>query len=382
MTVLADLFTDERPRARVRSPRAEGAQLEALLGGRRQAPAHHDLDADTERLRALVEEASVTAVPASAAATAPARPSARRRRRRDGLTVAASVLAAIAVAGAAALGGVQVATASPTSSALATLTVDEAALANASVAYGEARTRLATAIEEGLDDAAQAQAAFADLFGYTDETLRSDAVVAADAYSTALEEITLPEATEPYARPYIDVDSLPEVGAAIDSVRDASMELSERLADLRVQRNAVSALADDFQGPLAAFRASFPASAAAVNAQNPGAQQSFRDAVLAAADAVSSGRIGASAMLAYRDAVDELRADQLRAEDEARTGTDRSGYYWYGGSSAPTPADPVPTDPVPTDPAPVDPAPTDPAPVDPAPVDPAPVDPAPTEPTP
>ena len=112
-----------------------------------------------------------------------------------------------------------------------------------------------------------------------------------------------------------------------------------------------------------ALGSSLPPTAQVIVEQNADADQSFRDAVTAAAGAVgqvqAAGGSGDAELIAYAAAVNALRADQLRAENEPRTVTPPS-------NTDPTPQpEPIPA-PAPVPPAPV-PAPPAPQPTEPVP---------------
>ncbi|MCR2793535.1 hypothetical protein NQ156_10725 [Microbacterium sp. zg.Y625] len=399
MSTLAGLFDDDRATRDEFEPAARevpsDAGLAEMLGGggvdgvgvggsRRQAQAPVD---DTQRLVDLVQSAAADAAPvvlSGGGGGGKAKKSSRGHKRTDWLSVLVAVLAVGVVSGTAVFGGIQLASASPAADALQSLATDEAALVNAQQSLSATATRIEADVTAGREDAARLEPALVAVEGYSDEPARAAAMQALTDYRAGLDALVLPELPAPYSRPAIDEDSLADVGAAIDDVQARAAEMAEPTERMHALRGAVTDLRDRFVEQVAAFGATFPAWAATVNAENDQADQSFRDALTAAAAAVPSGQagglLGIEAMLVLPPLVDALREDNQRALDEIAAEEEAAedaesggsggsdGSDWYVDPGVP-PTDPgvPPTDPgvPPTDPGPVDPPVTDPPVTDP-----------------
>ena len=372
MSTLAELFDDERasrddvaPAERV-LPSDTG--LAAMLGGRRrEAQAPSD---DTQRLVRLVQSAAADAAPVVLSGGAKTKKSSRGHKRTDWLSVIVAVLAVAVVSTTAVFAGIQIASASPAAGALESLTTDEAALVNAQQSALTAAGRLEADITAGRADAARLEPALTAVEGYSDEPARAATMQAMRDYLAGLDALVLPELPAAYTRPALDEDSLAEVGAAIDHVQSLADEIAQPAQQLQALRVTVTDLRERFIAQVAAFGATFPAWAETVTAENPDADESFREAVTAAAAAVpaaqAGGMLGVEAMVALPPLVEALREDQQRALDEIAAEEEASegvgggsgGSGWYDGTvPAPGDAGTAPTDPgtAPTEPGTVPP---------------------------
>lgn len=364
MSTLAALFgTDQRvTRADLDAERTDTARgLEEVVGPRRQEAPPTRVHADTSRLVALVDAAERDSgrpvfVPAVA------KGSRRRRPRRiDWINLSAAVLAGVVVVGTIGFAGVQAAGASPASVASQALEEDRAALASAEQGMNAAVERFTTEVNTGEAQAAAARGAILAL----DETMidtaaRTTVVAAADAYIASLQGIVLPALPEPYTATDVDEESLTEVAAALDEVRERSAAVDDAVTEIRALRTSVEQSGTVYLQALSAFASTFPARAAIEVEEYPVADQEFRDAVTAAAATLATAPLneasGQQALTAYQDAVQALRDDDLRAriaEEERRqaqnnnNGNTGGGDQGDGGTTPPvteTPA-PEPTEP-------------------------------------
>jgi hypothetical protein len=235
----------------------------------------------------------------------------------------------------------------------------------ASARLSEARTALESA-EAALDSPADVMASAYDAYDATAATAQAmtdaaapalaavagtadqAALDAANAASAALvaglaSEVPPPPPAE-YVRADVDVSDIDEVAAAEKSALEYAGDVLATINAAEKANNALRGHVTAFETALDALGASLPPTAAAIAEENPLAEQSFRDAVIAAADAVvaarAAGQLGDTELLAYAAAVTALREDQQRAVDEAKARNvtrPRSG-----GTTSPTPT-PTPT---------------------------------------
>ena len=382
MSTLAGLFDDDRATRDEFAPAARELPNDAGLaemlgeGGRRGAGLRREAQAeidDAPRLIRLVESAAADAAPVVLTGGPKTKKSSRGHKRTDWVSVIAAVIAVAVVSTTAVFGGIQVAAASPAADALQALAADEAELVNAQQSLAAAAARIEADVATGRDEAARLEPALVAVEGYSDELARAVAMQAIRDYRAGLDALVLPALPEPYERPAIDEDSLADVGAAIDEVHVLSAALAEPTEQMHALRSVVTDLRDRFVAQVAAFGATFPAWAQSVVDENDEADQSFRDALTAAAAAVPAGQadglLGIEAMLVLPPLVEALREDHQRALDEiaaAQEAAENSGGSGSGGGSGGSgsgggsggseqPGVP-PTDPgVPADPAPVPP---------------------------
>jgi len=383
MNSLADLFTDDRrssdDAARVTDAAVDDRRLASLVGPprvQRSSPSPAD---ETARLTALVDEAARSASPVQIAGAGGAPKMPRRgHKRTDWLNVSFAVLAVAVVAVVGVFGGIQLANASPAASALRALSVDEASLANGEQAIQSGITRIDTLATEARAEADSVEPALTAIEGYVDEPARTAAAQAIANLRAGLDAVEPPAMPEPYARPAgLNTDDLAEVGAQIDVVRERSDAITGLTEEVRTVRGQVVALREAFVGSMAALGATFPTAAEAEIEEYGQADQSFIDAVAAAAAAVpaaqAAGGLGVAEMSAYPALVDALRLDHERAiaeilaerEAERENANNNSGGGFTnpgtggggntGGDTGGGEVVPPPTEPVVPDPTPVEP---------------------------
>ena len=348
MNSLADLFTDDRrsndDSGPVRDEAADERRLAELVGPPRVTQQTSTSPRDeTARLVAMVDEAARSATPVHVAGKSGTPKLPRRgHKRTDWLNVSVGVLAVVIVAGVAVFGGIQLANASPAASALRSLSVDEASLANGEQAVRSGIERIDALVAEARADATAVEPGLAAVTGYVDEPARLAAVQAVADLRAGLDAVVAPSLPAPYARPAIDTEDLAEVGAQIDVVRERSDDLNALTDDVRTVRAQVVGLRDAFRGSINAFGATFPEAATAETTEYGQAETRFIDAVRAAAGAVpaaqAAGGLGVAEMTAYPPLVDALRVDHARAIAPiiAERGANRNtGGNTGGGSTNP-----------------------------------------------
>jgi hypothetical protein len=285
----------------------------------------------------------------------------------DVLNVVTAVIAVLALVLATVVAWIVIASASPETDALRTLSQSEAVLANETQAVNAAIGRVDQSRADGIALGQQFQLPLTQLQGMSDDAALAAAETARAAYLAALEGLAVPATVTAYASPPVDEESLPSIGAAIDGVSTRSTEVSgvaDSIADLRTQ---LFTLDRTFAAAMATFAATLPASAQIIVEENPYADETFAEAVTQTADAVATSALATAESIAtlsaYSTAVTALREDQERAEIEiaeqlAREEDERRRQQSGGGGGGEettdptTPIDPtVPTDPTePTDP--------------------------------
>ncbi|GEK86236.1 hypothetical protein GCM10007198_03660 [Microbacterium aerolatum] len=351
------------------SPNA--AKLEALVGAPRRADAPLDEGRDAVRLVAMVEAAAVNSSPTLVSGgflKNAKQKKVRGYRRIDWLNVGAAAIAIMVAAGAATFTGVQMASASPTQGAVQILRADESALAGAEQAAAASKARLEEAVQTAATDAAALRTALGVLAETEEQPATADSTAlatvtqAVDGYTTALGEIVIPEVPAAYKRGKVDTGSLQSVGDAINRVQEASVEVDAVAEQLRAARASVDALTATFTTQLATFATSFAGHAQTEIDEYPVAEQEFRDAVTAAADAITATPLntpmGATALAAYRDAVIALHDDDYRArlEEEAERESQHQN-NWQSPPASEEPTDPGTADPRTTNPGTTNPPP-------------------------
>jgi hypothetical protein len=240
-------------------------------------------------------------------------------RRRSGavnyLSVAAAVLAVVAIVGTVSLALVQRATANPADDAMVSLREREAELANDTNVLQTAADLYVASVAEAVQLGESSAPVLSGLQN------RVDAVplTAAEASRTAL--LAAAGAAEPvsipaYSREPMDEKSLADVGEAIDRVRLARDSLPALITDARDARSEITSAIGSFRDALRAVGAAIQAEAEKIVSTNDSAAQSFRDAVVNAAARVTTtqraGGDGLAEMPAYVAAVDALRAENQR----------------------------------------------------------------------
>ncbi|MEJ1089352.1 hypothetical protein WDU99_13610 [Microbacterium sp. Mu-80] len=355
MTTLDDLFPDgpRQTAAPVVDDHHTVRRLDAMFGDRR---------ADLDRThRASARPALVAMVDGAVADARPlgevppvSRPDTRRRRRFDAFSVVAGGLAVAALVVTGAIGGVQLATASPADDALSALAADEKTIDSAMAGLESAHARLAESITEADAAAAALPAELqqvrevtdpadippgwtevpedAGVIAIADPDALDAALTAVETYRTDLAAIALPEAPAAYARADIDADSLTDVATAIDAAQLQLAQIDQATAALRETRAEVDALTTQFEAELAVFTGTFPGVAQTAVEQHPDAEPELAEAVIAAGQSVARADLldaqGKAALVPYRDAVvalveSQVYADRVRAEQERREEEER-----------------------------------------------------------
>lgn len=345
MSTLDDLFPDAKQRRAERAVVDDdhaARSLQQMFGDPRT-----DLDlthraSGRRQLVALVDAAVTDARPLKTPPPAPLQDRRRTRRRVDLLTVATGALAVLALVTTGVVGGLQAATASPAHDALRALVADEKTIAT----MEQRLAASAAAIEEGISAAdAQGEALRTTLEGLRtvpdpadippgETEAPEDAgtlTIAEDAALTgileglkayraeldAVERVALPAA---YTRGDVDEGLLTEVGSAIDAAQLHLTILDEARTAVRTVEEAIRTKQAAFEGSLTAFAATFTTVAQHAIAENPDADQELKDAVAAAAQALTQVDLmtaeGLAALHSYRDAVFALASDQVRADRE------------------------------------------------------------------
>lgn len=383
MSTLEDLFPDGRgSRETTPADRDDvmSQRLEQLLGDRRREELDRTHRASARpALVAMVDSAVADAKPLGTVPPASLADTRRPRRRRDLVNVVAAGLAIVALAATGIAGGVQAATASPVTDALRSLTADEKTIASATAGLEAARDRLTTSIADADAAAAQLRPALEGVRAATDpadippgrkdapadagtiaiaDGAALDAALAEiDAYRADLAALTVPPAPNAYSRAKTETGSLTAVGAAIDAAQLHLSQIDRATAEVRAQRTAMDARTAALTAQLAAFTATFPKAAQTSVADSPDAGQKLKDAVTAGAQAVAAADLlterGAASLVAYRDAVVALAADQVyadrvreeraRREAEAEADQPRMQGPRPQPQPSPTPSRPAPT---------------------------------------
>lgn len=365
------------------APAADGSSrsdpmLEALVGRSRDLSRTRSAGADAVNLVNLVDSAVVNSSPTAMYVGGPAHAKLkkpRRYRRVDWVSAIAAGVAVVSVAVTAVFTGVQVASADPAADAVEILASDEASLAGAEKSLTTSTSNLQESITTALADAALIRAALAELAATEEHAETADpadlhsAVQAVDSYTAALGQAVVPTPPPPYERGRVDEDSLASVGEAINRVQEASTALEDASDELRTARTAVDALGTTYTGQLATFAQTLTTYAAAENEAHPVAGQEFRDAVTAAATAVTAtalnGASGAAVLTAFRDAVLALREEDRRVREVEEREREREQSQNNQQPVTPTPAPDPGTDPGTTDPGGTDPGTTPPEETDP-----------------
>ncbi|GAA5147407.1 hypothetical protein GCM10025768_07430 [Microbacterium pseudoresistens] len=367
MTTLAELFPGDARDHQATTPlstddEARG-KLQQLIGSPVQLAAPTDAPSDRGELRSLVDQVAADVRTTAVAPRGSFR--ARRSRRINWVNVIAGVVALLVVGGTATFVVAQSARATPAATAYQSLVNDQDDLASAEQGLAALNDRVPASIADDVSATAAVRSALVALDAELIDGASRDATVAAlDAYVGALQTLSLPEMPAAYERPDVDPESLAEVASAIDEVRARVVVVDGAIADLREVRGQADAATATYRQQLAAFAATFTARAETEDAENALADQSFRDAVWAAAASVVANTLetdaGRQAATAYIAAVQALREDQARAV-EAVVSEEPSYDGGGDGGGEESPAPEVPSDPppvtepdsdIPTDPVP------------------------------
>lgn len=325
------------------------SELAALVGGTR-ANARPSLKTD---LSSLVGSGGVAAEGAGWQAPELAQVGKRPMfggRRKAGavnyLSVAAAVIAVVALVGTASFAVVQRATANPADDAMVSLREREAELANETKTLQTAADLFDASVSEAANLGQSSATVFVALQG------RVDAAPLATAEASRLNLLQVAAAAKPvsiptYQRGSIDEKDLVDVGEAIDGVRLARESLPPLVTDVRDARSTVTAALTSFRGELSNLGSAIESEAAKAVTINDSASQSFRAAVTDAAARVKAaqqaGGDGLAEMPVYAAALDALRTENARilaleqAERNAAPTTPRnpgSGSNTGGGTNS------------------------------------------------
>lgn len=269
------------------------------------------------------------------------------------LSVAAAVVAVLAIVGTASFAVVQRATANPADDAMVSLREREAELANDTKVLQTAADLYDASVTEAASLAQASESVLVALQGRVDGAALGAAEAARGTLlqaSATATSVSIPE----YQRASIDEKSLADVGKAIDGVRLARESLPTLITDARDARSQITAAVSAFKSQLATLGSAIKAEADKLVTENDSAAQSFRAAVTDAAGRVTAaqqaGGDGLAEMPVYAAAVDALRAENQRvlALEEAereRTPTQQptrnpgsGGSNSGGGSTNPAPS--------------------------------------------
>jgi hypothetical protein len=320
MSSLAHLFPSAPPSAAADDAVVREAEerLETLIGAPRAAASTVTTVDDTPALQRLVgARARAAGMAVGGAVTGPTRVR-RAGNRRDVLSIVSVSLALVAVVVAGVVAWNAITTSTPEKDALRTLSQTEAVLASEIQAVEASIERANAARANGIAQAQQFAAPLEQVAGATDEAAQAAAEKARAGYLAALETVNVPSGVEAYEPANVDPESLESIGAAIDAATVASDGVDETASQLAAVTEELAELDRDFRAAMAAFAATVPGAALAVVEENPAAEQSFRDAVTATADAVAASELvdasAAATLSDYAIAVEALRADQVRGE--------------------------------------------------------------------
>lgn len=270
------------------------------------------------------------------------------------LSVAAAVVAVLAIVGTASFAVVQRATANPADDAMISLREREAELANDTKVLQTAADLYDASVTEAASLAQASESVFVALQGRVDGAALGAAESARGTLlqaSATAAPVSIPE----YQRASIDEKSLADVGKAIDGVRLARESLPTLITDARDARSQITAAVSSFKAELATLGSAIKSEADRLVVENDSAAQSFRAAVTDAAGRVTAaqqaGGDGLAEMPVYAAAVDALRAENqrvlaLEAVERERTPTQQpsrnpgsgGSNTGGGGSTNPSPA--------------------------------------------
>ncbi|MET0782454.1 MAG: hypothetical protein ABWZ16_13170, partial [Microbacterium sp.] len=242
-------------------------------------------------------------------------------------SVAASVvLLAVVIAGAVIFAQNFAATNREAQALAAAVAELEGAEANATQPYGLMESAFAEYDAAALAARAAADSAgpaLASVVGMTDEAPLTAANAALAALVAQLDDTTLAAAPERYERGEVDMSDPEQIAAAAQTADNRAQAIATATREARAAQAALVEKTAALTAAQVALGSSLPATAVVIVGQNPRAEQSFRDAVIAASVAVpaaqAAGGSGDAELLAYSGAVTALRADQASAEDQRST---------------------------------------------------------------
>lgn len=262
------------------------------------------------------------------------------------LSVAAAVIAIVALVGTASFAVIQRATANPADDAMVSLREREAELANETQTLQTAADLFDASVSEAANLGQSSASVLVALQG------RVDAAPLATAEASRLNLLQVAAAAQPvsiptYQRASIDEKDLVDVGKAIDGVRLARESLPPLVTNVRDARSTVTAALTSFRGELSNLGSAIESEAAKAVTINDSASQSFRAAVTDAAARVKAaqqaGGDGLAEMPVYAASLDALRTENARilaleqAERDAAPTTPRnpgSGSNTGGGTNS------------------------------------------------
>lgn len=321
MTRMQDLFASERRRdERVISTLDDPAtsrRLEAMFHGAPRATASpSEFPDEVTALTELISSRRV--VPAEPKGLKKPGRLRRSRSGRDWLSIGAAALAVVSVVSASTLVGITVASASPASDAVNTLTANEAVLANSIERVNNSISALEQSRRTSKSNAEALGTPLAALGQITQIPAVASAEAARQTLLSQIDGVTMPESVPAYRRPAIETDSLESVGTAIDLVDVRTREAEATSAQLDELRLALEQTVRPFTDAVAALGRELPAVATTLLTENDVADETLRANVttLAARVAEVDSTAASSAINDFVNAVTLLRADQAATETE------------------------------------------------------------------
>lgn len=242
----------------------------------------------------------------------------RSRSGRDWLSIGAAALAVVSVVSASTLVGISVASASPASDALNTLTANEAVLANSIERVNSSISALEQSRQTAKSDAEALAAPLASLAQIAEIPAVATAETARQALLAEIDGVKMPDQLAAYRRPAIDGDSLESVGTAIDLVDTRTREAQEASAQLDDLRTTLEKTVQPFEEAVAGVGRELPAVATTLVSENDLADETLRTNVtsLAARVATVESHTSPSAISDFVNAVAALKTGQRTAEIE------------------------------------------------------------------
>lgn len=231
------------------------------------------------------------------------------------LSLAAAVLAVVAIVCTASFAIIQRVTANPADDAMASLREREAELANETNGLQTASNLFDASLAEAVSLAQASEPVLTALQGRVDAATLASAEAARGNLSqlrTTAASVSIPQ----YRRGSIDEKSLADVAKALDDVRLAHDSLSPLITEVRYARSRVAEAVSVFRSELSALGSAIRSEAEKLVAENDSAAQTFSVAVVDAATRViaaqQAGGDGLAEMSMYAAAVDALRTENQR----------------------------------------------------------------------
>lgn len=321
MTRMQDLFATQRRRdervTRTLDDPAANRRIEAIFNGAPRATASRsDFPDEVTALSELISSRRVSE-PEFQALKKPARLR-RSRSGRDWLSIGAATLAVVSVVSASTMVGISVASASPATDALNTLTANEAVLANDIQRVNNSIATLEQSRQSAKSEAEALAAPLAGLAQLGDIPAVTMTEAARQAFLAAIDDVKMPETVAAYRRPAIDGDSLESVGTAIDFVDSRTREAQTASSDLDDLRRTLAETIRPLDEAVAALGRDLPALATTLVGDNDLADETLRTNVTTLAARVSQvdTTTAPGAISEFLTAVTALRDGQEAAEDE------------------------------------------------------------------